>query len=80
MSSCWKINTVNGQVKCLVKNKNEMKYLFLAALTILSIALYGQDKYNYVHYNKLTELKGTPFVTATIENFGKISIESKFLL
>ena len=57
-----------------------MKYLFLAALTILSIALYGQDKYNYVHYNKLTELKGTPFVIATIENFGKISIKSEFLL
>lgn len=58
-----------------------MKYFFITFLTLFSISLFGQDKYNYVHYNKLIELKGTDFVIATIENLGKMqTINGKYLL
>lgn len=58
-----------------------MKYIFAAFLSIFSILTFGQDKYSYVHYNKLIELKGTDFVIATIENWGKMmSTNSKYLL
>lgn len=52
--------------------------LFLTFLTVLS---YGQDKYNYIHFNKLTEVKGTEYVIASIENLGKMSdTKSQYLL
>jgi hypothetical protein len=38
----------------------------------MSVAAYSQDKYNYVHFNKLTELKGTAYVVATLGNYGKL--------
>lgn len=58
-----------------------MKYCFIAFLTLFSISLFGQDKYNYVHYNRLIELKGTDFVIATIENLGKMqTTNGKYLL
>ncbi len=41
---------------------------------------HGQDKYNYVNFNKLTEIVGTDYVIATIENRGKIETNSKYLL
>ncbi len=38
-------------------------------------------KYNYVHFNKLTEVTGTEFVIASIENVGKMwETKSKYLL
>ena len=58
-----------------------MKKTLLILLTTLTSLAYGQDKYNYVHYNKLTEIKGTEFVIATIENMGKMfTTNSKYLL
>jgi hypothetical protein len=58
-----------------------MKHLITLFFSLLTIAVYGQDKYNYVHYNKLTELNGTTYVIATIENMGKMfSTNSKHLL
>ena len=43
--------------------------------------VYGQDKYNYVHFDKLTEIEGTEYVIASIENRGKIlETKSKYLL
>lgn len=58
-----------------------MKHLLVGTFILFSISLFGQDKYNYVHYNKLIELKGTEFVIATIENWGKMmSTNSKYLL
>jgi len=43
--------------------------------------MYGQDKYNYVHFNKLTEVIGTEYVIASIENWGKmLETKSKYLL
>jgi hypothetical protein len=58
-----------------------MKYLTLLIIACFSIATYGQDKYNYVHFNKLTEVVGTEYVIASIENWGKMSeTKSKYLL
>lgn len=53
-----------------------MKKILLIVLTTLALTSYGQDKYNYVHFNKLTEVVGTEFVIASIENWGK-SFETK---
>lgn len=39
---------------------------------VLTLATYGQDKYNYVHFNKLTEVVGTEYVIASLENWGKM--------
>ena len=58
-----------------------MKGLFLLALTICALTSYGQDKYNYVSFNKLTEVEGTEFVVARIENWGKMEgIKNRYLL
>jgi hypothetical protein len=56
------------------------QYLAAGILLMASIFSYGQDKNNYVHYNKLTELKGTDFVIATVENWGKMETKNKYLL
>jgi hypothetical protein len=43
--------------------------------------LYGQDKFNYIHFNKLTDIIGTEYVIASIENWGKtFETKSKYLL
>ncbi len=58
-----------------------MKQLFFFTLTILTLTSYGQDKYNYVHFNKLTEVVGTEYVIASIENRGKMfDTKSRYLL
>ena len=48
-----------------------MNKILLIALITLTFTLYGQDKYNYLHFNKLTEVAGTEYVIASIENRGK---------
>ena len=58
-----------------------MKKILFIVLTTLTLTSYGQDKYNYVHFNKLTEVVGTEFVIASIENWGKmLATNSKYLL
>ena len=58
-----------------------MKRTLVIALTILTLTAYGQDKYNYVHFNKLTEVVGTEYVIASIENWGKLfETKSRYLL
>lgn len=58
-----------------------MKQLFTVVFLFLCLTIFGQDKSNYVHYNKLTELKGTEYLVASIENWGKMfSTNSKYLL
>ena len=58
-----------------------MKQILIIALTILTLTAYGQDKYNYVHFNKLTEVVGTEYVIASIENWGKLlETKSRYLL
>ena len=58
-----------------------MKNRIILLFTLLATSVYGQEKYNYVQFNKLTELKGTDYVIATIENVGKMfTTNSKYLL
>lgn len=58
-----------------------MRNIFLITLTILTLTSFGQDKYNYVHFNKLTEVVGTEFLIASIENRGKSFVtKSSYLL
>jgi len=48
-----------------------MRYTSLLLLAILTVAASAQDKIS-VHYNRLTELKGTAYVVATVETFDKM--------
>lgn len=58
-----------------------MKIFLLLTLIVLGTTSYGQDKYNYTHFNKLTEVEGTNYVIATIENWGKMEgIKNRYLL
>ena len=57
-----------------------MRNYLTIILTILSISSFGQSKYDYIRFNKLTELKGTEFVIATIDNRSKTESKNKYLL
>ncbi len=58
-----------------------MRQLLTIIFTTLTLTSFGQDKYNYVHFNKLTEVIGTEYVIASIENWGKMSdTKSRYLL
>jgi hypothetical protein len=58
-----------------------MKNLIVIIFTTLGLTSFGQDKYNYVHFNKLTEVVGTEYVIASIENRGKaFDTKSRYLL
>jgi len=58
-----------------------MKNLILIVLITLSLNVFSQDKYNYVHFNKLTEIEGTEYVVASIEDKGKMYVtKSRYLL
>ena len=58
-----------------------MKKILFIVLTIFTLTTYGQDKYNFVHFNKLTEVIGTEYVVASIENRGKMfETKSRYLL
>ena len=54
--------------------------ILIIALTALTLSAHGQDKYNFVHFNKLTEVVGTEYVIASIENWGKLETKSRYLL
>lgn len=55
--------------------------LILLFFSVCTISAYGQDKNNYVYFNKLIELSGSDYVIATIENVGKMfTVKSKYLL
>ena len=49
-----------------------MRILITQLFTVYCSLTFGQDKYNYVHFNKLTEVTGTEYVIASIENVGKM--------
>ncbi|UXE67437.1 MAG: hypothetical protein KA713_02185 [Chryseotalea sp. WA131a] len=58
-----------------------MKQFLVITLTIFTLTGYGQDKYNYVHFNKMTEVVGTEYVIASIENWGKmLDTKARYLL
>ncbi len=61
-------------------NRNNMRHFLIITFTFLTILSFGQDKYNYVHFNKLTELTGTEYVIASMENRSKIETKNKYLL
>jgi hypothetical protein len=48
-----------------------MKYTILLLCSIVTVAASAQDKIS-VDYNRLTELKGTTYVVATVETVGKL--------
>ena len=58
-----------------------MKKILFIALTILSLNSFGQDKYNYIHFNRITEVVGTDYVIASIDNKGKMFVtKNRYLL
>ncbi|WP_143017030.1 hypothetical protein [Dyadobacter soli] len=58
-----------------------MKVILLIILTTFCLTIYGQDKYNYVIFNKFTEVEGTEYVIARIENRGKMEgLKNTYLL
>ncbi len=58
-----------------------MKKYITILLTILTISAFGQDKYDYIQFNKLTEVKGTDYVIASIDNRSKMAeSKNKYLL
>ena len=63
-------------------NKRQtMKQLLTLILGTLTLTSFGQNKSNYVHFNKLTEVVGTEYVIASIENWGKMfDTKSRYLL
>jgi hypothetical protein len=66
-------------IKHYRSNKNEANiHNDLKHFTLNS---YGQDKNNYTHFNKLTEVEGTDYVIASVENWEKIpDAKNKHLL
>jgi len=48
-----------------------MKRILIIIFTTFTLTSFGQDKYDHVHFNKLTEIVGTEYVIASSENRGK---------
>ena len=57
-----------------------MKITLTILLSLYTSLALAQDKVNYVAYNKITELQGTNYVIASVENRTKMFVESRFLL
>jgi hypothetical protein len=49
-----------------------MKRILFLLMALLTLNSYGQDKYKYAQFNKLTEVEGTNFIIATNENWSKL--------
>lgn len=58
-----------------------MKKTLFILLSVFSLTAYSQNKYDYVHFNKLTEVGGTEYIIASVENRGKtLGADSRYLL
>ncbi len=58
-----------------------MKLYITCLLTALTFSAFGQDKYDYIQFNKLTEVKGTDYVIASVDNRSKMAeSKNKYLL
>ncbi|MDA9773778.1 hypothetical protein N9B82_02375 [Saprospiraceae bacterium] len=58
-----------------------MKQIIFLLATFLTVGISGQDKYDYIEFNKLIEVEGTEFVIATIENRGKLEgVKNRYIL
>jgi len=63
------------------KIHKKMKSILLIILATFSLTTYGQDKYNYISFNKLMEVEGTEYVIARVENWGKMEgLKNRYLL
>lgn len=59
---------------------SNMNRIWVIILLFLSGYVFGQDKFNYVNFNQLTEIAGTEYVIASIENQGKMDIKAQYML
>ncbi|MCF8347668.1 MAG: hypothetical protein K9G61_02535 [Bacteroidales bacterium] len=57
-----------------------MNRVWIIILLFVSGYASGQDKYNYMNYNQLTEVTGTEYVIASIEHQGKMEVKSQYML
>ncbi len=58
-----------------------MRKIIVLGLTFLSLQVLGQDKYNYINFNKVTEIEGTEYVIARIENHEKMEgVKNRYIL
>lgn len=58
-----------------------MKSILLIILITFALTSHGQDKYSYVSFDELTEVEGTEYVIARIENRGKMEgLKNRYLL
>lgn len=57
-----------------------MKFIPIIAFTFITTNSFAQDKMNYEHYNRITEIPGTDYVYATAEHMGKKSSGADFLM
>ncbi len=59
----------------------KIRHILFIVVIAFTCTSYGQDKYNYTHFNTLTEVKGTEYVIAHIEKNGKIKdLRNRYLL
>jgi len=58
-----------------------MRYLFVIILFVYADVAFSTGKYNEIHFSKLTEITGTEYVLASIENRKKIfEVDNEYLL
>lgn len=58
-----------------------MKKIVFFMLFFCSVTSYAQNKYIYLNFSKLTEVEGTNYVIASVENFRKGEpLENRYLL
>ena len=50
-----------------------MKQISLTLFILLGSVMYGQSKYNYVHFDKLIDVEGSEYVIASAEDRGKMA-------
>ena len=48
-----------------------MKFTWILAFSLLSLASVAQDKYVYTHFNNLIDVEGTSYVIASANQWGK---------
>ncbi|NOT52875.1 MAG: hypothetical protein HOP10_16580 [Chitinophagaceae bacterium] len=57
-----------------------MKKILPLLFFLLAFTTYGQDKNNYVGFNKITDLQGTDYVIVSVNTYSKLYMEGRYLL